>query len=109
MMRADLEALIRMAGSFASGAGVLRECCNAECDWTGETDRMLGSVGPLCPDCGEVTEPAGVDVPQEPDEAQPLYICPTCKGTGGRPGWCATCGGAGTVVAAAGAKEDQRG
>lgn len=31
--------------------------CNA-CDWVGETDLMLGSIGPLCPQCGETTEPA---------------------------------------------------
>jgi hypothetical protein len=33
-----------------------RECGNSECGWKGTTDRMLGSVGPLCPDCGETTE-----------------------------------------------------
>jgi hypothetical protein len=37
----------------------MRECGNGDCGWTGETDRMLGAVGPLCPECGEVTEPAG--------------------------------------------------
>jgi len=42
-----------------------RECCNAECGWTGQTDRMLGAVGPLCPDCGEVTEVASPPVGQE--------------------------------------------
>jgi hypothetical protein len=41
---------------------VVRECCNEECGWKGHTRRMLGNVGPLCPDCGEVTEAAsGVD------------------------------------------------
>lgn len=29
--------------------------CNA-CEWHGVTDRMLGTVGPLCPLCGETTE-----------------------------------------------------
>lgn len=28
--------------------------CN-ECDWKGATDRMLGAIGPLCPECGETT------------------------------------------------------
>jgi hypothetical protein len=46
-----------------------RECCNSECDWVGETDRMLGTVGPLCPDCGEVTELVDVNAPREPTEA----------------------------------------
>lgn len=32
-------------------------CCNTQCSWEGYTDRMCGSVGPLCPDCGETTEP----------------------------------------------------
>lgn len=26
------------------------------CEWEGTTDRMCGSVGPLCPDCGDTTE-----------------------------------------------------
>jgi hypothetical protein len=42
----------------AACAMPLRECCNADCGWKGETDRMLGAVGPLCPECGEVTEAA---------------------------------------------------
>ncbi|MBB1593561.1 hypothetical protein [Achromobacter sp. UMC46] len=33
-----------------------RECGNADCGWRGTTERMCGSVGPLCPECGEVTE-----------------------------------------------------
>lgn len=33
-----------------------RECCNPACDWHGHTARMLGDVGPLCPECGETTE-----------------------------------------------------
>jgi hypothetical protein len=33
-----------------------RECANPDCDWKGHTDRYLGSIGPLCPECGEVTE-----------------------------------------------------
>jgi hypothetical protein len=36
-----------------------RECCNDACGWRGVTDRMLGTVGPLCPECGEVTELTG--------------------------------------------------
>ena len=39
------------------GVGVLRECCAEGCNWMGHTDRMLGAVGPLCPECSEVTEP----------------------------------------------------
>lgn len=35
-----------------------RECNSEDCDWSGYTDRMCGSIGPLCPDCGETTEPA---------------------------------------------------
>lgn len=34
----------------------LRACCNPDCGWQGATDRMLGSIGPLCPVCDEVTE-----------------------------------------------------
>lgn len=33
-----------------------RACGNAECGWQGQTDRMVGNIGPLCPDCGETTE-----------------------------------------------------
>lgn len=33
-----------------------RECGNADCGWSGKTYRMCGSVGPLCPECGETTE-----------------------------------------------------
>jgi hypothetical protein len=33
-----------------------RECGNPDCCWKGTTDRMVGKVGPLCPECGEVTE-----------------------------------------------------
>jgi hypothetical protein len=39
---------------------MIRECCNPDCVWVGETDRMLGEIGPLCPDCAEVTEPVTV-------------------------------------------------
>lgn len=57
--------LVRAAIAAATGGAadvpVMRECCNAECGWMGETDRMLGSIGPLCPDCGEVTEPVVAD------------------------------------------------
>jgi hypothetical protein len=37
-------------------AAEARECCNGDCGWVGQTDRYCGAVGPLCPDCGEVTE-----------------------------------------------------
>lgn len=40
-----------------------RECGDAKCGWRGQTNRMLGAIGPLCPECGEVTEP---------DEAEPI-------------------------------------
>lgn len=43
----------------------MRMCCNEECDWVGETDRYLGSVGPLCPQCGEVTEPTEAIPPEQ--------------------------------------------
>lgn len=33
-----------------------RECGNGDCGWRGTTGRMCGSVGPLCPECGETTE-----------------------------------------------------
>lgn len=33
-----------------------RTCNNEACGWTGTTRRMLGTVGPLCPECGETTE-----------------------------------------------------
>lgn len=35
------------------------ECCNDECSWKGSISdsSMCGSVGPLCPECHEVTEP----------------------------------------------------
>lgn len=34
-------------------------CGNGECNWHGpiEECRMLGSIGPLCPECGETVEP----------------------------------------------------
>ncbi|MGG4604341.1 hypothetical protein ACLPHM_06055 [Paenalcaligenes sp. Me131] len=34
-----------------------RACGNPQCGWQGFTDRLCGSVGPLCPECGETTEP----------------------------------------------------
>jgi len=34
-----------------------RECTS--CDWKGTTDRMLGSIGPLCLACGDTTELSG--------------------------------------------------
>jgi hypothetical protein len=36
---------------------MILDCCNASCGWRGESQTMLGAVGPLCPECGEVTEP----------------------------------------------------
>ena len=35
----------------------VRSCGNDACGWVGQTDGMLGTIGPLCPDCGETTEP----------------------------------------------------
>lgn len=44
-------------GVRASGEGsALRDCNNGDCGWSGTTDRFCGSIGPLCPDCGETTE-----------------------------------------------------
>lgn len=34
-----------------------RLCGSDDCGWAGQSDRMLGTIGPLCPDCGETTEP----------------------------------------------------
>lgn len=53
---------IRAAMRVIFSGEPLRECCNGDCDWIGYTDRMCGSVGPLCPDCGEVTEPVATGV-----------------------------------------------
>lgn len=35
-------------------------CCNEECGWQGLASEcvMLGAIGPLCPECHEVTEQA---------------------------------------------------
>lgn len=33
-----------------------RACCNDECGWIGQTDRMIGAIGPVCPNCGDTTE-----------------------------------------------------
>jgi hypothetical protein len=44
--------------SHTGEAEPVRECGNSECGWKGTTNRMLGSIGPLCPDCGETTEAA---------------------------------------------------
>jgi hypothetical protein len=51
------EAYAKLASVFPGHAYPARTCCNENCTWTGFTDRMLGNVGPLCPECGEVTEP----------------------------------------------------
>lgn len=45
--------------------------CNA-CNWKGHTDRMLGSIGPLCPECGETTEVEWV--PGEADAREAHYV-----------------------------------
>lgn len=58
-------------------------CCNAECGWTGYSDRLCGGVGPLCPDCGEVTEPCGVAGVAMPSAER----CAKCEGTDAEP-WC---------------------
>lgn len=44
--------------------------CN-DCDWKGTSDRMCGSIGPLCPECGETTgveQSPAVTVPDVADE-----------------------------------------
>lgn len=33
-----------------------RGCTNEDCGWEGFTDRMCGSIGPLCPRCDDTTE-----------------------------------------------------
>lgn len=33
-----------------------RGCTNATCRWEGKTNRMIGSIGPVCPNCGDTTE-----------------------------------------------------
>lgn len=38
----------------------MRACCNDECGWQGETDRMCGAIGPVCPSCGDTTEPLSI-------------------------------------------------
>lgn len=53
----------------ADGVQAVRECGNAECGWKGETSRMCGRVGPLCPDCGEVTEEVSTARGGNPEEA----------------------------------------
>jgi hypothetical protein len=52
--------------SHTGEAEPVRECGNGECGWKGTTNRMLGSIGPLCPDCGETTEAAAT--PAAPGE-----------------------------------------
>jgi hypothetical protein len=52
--------------SHTGEAEPVRECGNSECGWKGTTNRMLGSIGPLCPDCGETTEAAAT--PAAPGE-----------------------------------------
>lgn len=35
---------------------IVRFCSNEECGWVGFTNRMLGSIGPVCDWCGDITE-----------------------------------------------------
>lgn len=47
----------RLAAFFIDPvAPAARECNSSDCRWKGAMDRMLGAVGPLCPECGETTE-----------------------------------------------------
>lgn len=41
-------------GKHFEPVGELRSCTS--CNWSGKTDRMCGSAGPLCPECGDTTE-----------------------------------------------------
>jgi hypothetical protein len=51
------DALARVTRSAESAQPAKQRACAAEgCGWSGQTDRMCGSVGPLCPRCGETTE-----------------------------------------------------
>jgi hypothetical protein len=55
----------------------LRGCTS--CEWTGDTDRMCGSIGPLCPECGDTTEFLGQRSPaattaSESGEAIPVGV-----------------------------------
>lgn len=50
------EARAKRAALASAPATGERECGNADCGWRGTTERMCGSVGPLCPECGETTE-----------------------------------------------------
>jgi hypothetical protein len=57
--------------AIIAAAPVRREC-NA-CSWMGEADTYCGSVGPLCPECHETTEPVqaqGVALNDQADIAQ---------------------------------------
>lgn len=38
-----------------------RQCNNPDCIWLGTTDRYVGAIGPLCPECGETTEEVNPD------------------------------------------------
>lgn len=60
---------VRALASHTGEAEPVRECGNSECGWKGTTNRMLGSIGPLCPDCGETTEAAAT--PAAPGEVVP--------------------------------------
>lgn len=71
----DKRQLLAFAAALASHTGEaepVRECGNGECGWKGTTNRMLGSVGPLCPDCGETTESAAT--PAAPGEVTDAMV-----------------------------------
>lgn len=57
-----------------------RECGNGDCGWRGKTYRMCGSVGPLCPECGETTEASAPVADREEERLdvqwEPLYAAP---------------------------------
>jgi hypothetical protein len=67
----------------------MRECANGDCGWRGTTTRMLGAIGPLCPECGEITELAG----------EPLANCDGGQcGLGGYCDECPACGASNPVL-----------
>ncbi|MFC3457205.1 hypothetical protein [Massilia haematophila] len=53
--RIDLKSVVARIERAAAPAPTERRGCTS-CEWEGETDRMCGSVGPLCPACGDTTE-----------------------------------------------------
>jgi hypothetical protein len=68
-----------VANCSETSSSPMRECANGDCGWRGTTTRMLGAIGPLCPECGEITELAG----------EPLANCD--GGQCGLGGYCADC------------------